>query len=111
MGRAVTKRVQHLFTKMEALSDIVNPTVKTALDSLTQRVNLTEGTPHPLDHAATVELFSYETEFLKLIYYTKDHEYLVPHLARCFENSLAFHRNVLSAPAALSVATRCTNSL
>lgn len=43
---------------------------------------------------AKMELYAYETEFLKLVYYNKNHEYLVPHLARCFENSLAFHRRL-----------------
>jgi hypothetical protein len=46
--------------------------------------------------AAEIELRSYETEFLKLIYYTEDHAYLVPHVARCFENSLAFHRQLFN---------------
>ena len=41
-----------------------------------------------------LQLYSYETEYLTLIYYTKEHEYLVPHLVRCFENSLAFHREL-----------------
>ena len=31
------------------------------------------------------------TKNLNLIYLGKQHEYVVPHLARCFENSLAFH--------------------
>jgi hypothetical protein len=44
--------------------------------------------------SAKTELYVYETEFLKLVYYNKNHEYLVPHLARCFENSLAFHREL-----------------
>lgn len=37
-----------------------------------------------------------ETENLTLIYFGKPHEYIVPHLARCFENSLAFHRNLFN---------------
>lgn len=44
--------------------------------------------------AAEIELKSHDTEFLKLLYYTEDHEYLVPHVVRCFENSLAFHREL-----------------
>ncbi|MBP7147582.1 MAG: PD40 domain-containing protein [Acidobacteria bacterium] len=41
-----------------------------------------------------LHLYSYDTEFLKVVYYSKDHEYLVPHLVRCFENSLRFHRQL-----------------
>ncbi|MDZ7359548.1 MAG: hypothetical protein ONB46_02315 [candidate division KSB1 bacterium] len=36
----------------------------------------------------------FETPNLKLIYYTKAHEYLVPHVARCFENALQFHQRL-----------------
>ncbi|GAI41671.1 unnamed protein product, partial [marine sediment metagenome] len=32
-----------------------------------------------------------ETKHLRLIYFGDAHSYLVPHVARCFENSLAFH--------------------
>ena len=35
-----------------------------------------------------------ETENLNLIYFGKLHEYVVPHLASCFENSLRFHRRL-----------------
>lgn len=35
-----------------------------------------------------------ETDNLTLIYLGKPHEYIVPHLARCFENSLAYHRRL-----------------
>lgn len=38
------------------------------------------------------ELYVLETEHLRLIYYAKAHEFLVKHVARCFENSFAFHR-------------------
>jgi hypothetical protein len=37
------------------------------------------------------QFYSLETKDLRLIYYSKAHEYVVPHLARCFENALAFH--------------------
>ncbi len=40
------------------------------------------------------QLYSRQTEQLNLIYYDKAHEYLSYHLARCFENSLAFHRQL-----------------
>ncbi|NIO02260.1 MAG: hypothetical protein GTO42_08965 [Candidatus Latescibacteria bacterium] len=36
----------------------------------------------------------YETKSLKLVYYDKDQYYVIPHLARCFENSLRFHKNL-----------------
>ncbi len=39
-------------------------------------------------------LYLYETDHLRLIYYDKHHEYIVEHLARSFENSLAFHRRL-----------------
>jgi hypothetical protein len=35
-----------------------------------------------------------ETENLRLVYYGKAHSFLVSHTARCFENSLRFHRNL-----------------
>jgi hypothetical protein len=37
---------------------------------------------------------SFETKYLRLIYYDKNHRYLIPHLARCFENSFGFHRRL-----------------
>jgi len=40
------------------------------------------------------QLQSRQTEHLNLVYYDKSHEYLSYHLARCFENSLTFHRNL-----------------
>ncbi|MCU0643867.1 MAG: hypothetical protein MUC94_06365 [bacterium] len=41
---------------------------------------------------AQVPLYSLRTKNLRLIYYDKHHSYLLPHTARCFENSLKFHR-------------------
>lgn len=35
-----------------------------------------------------------KTEDMQLIYYSKKHEYIVPHLTRCFMNSFKFHRNL-----------------
>jgi len=35
-----------------------------------------------------------ETKNLRLIYYSKGHEYIVPHLARSFENALSFHERL-----------------
>lgn len=40
------------------------------------------------------ELMSRRTEHMNLVYYDKAHEYLTYHLARSFENSLAFHRKL-----------------
>jgi len=42
------------------------------------------------------ELLSRQTEQLNLVYYAKAHEYLSYHLARSFENSLAFHRKLFN---------------
>jgi hypothetical protein len=43
---------------------------------------------------AAQELYSRRTRDLDLVYYDKAHEYLSFHLARSFENSLAFHRRL-----------------
>ncbi len=40
------------------------------------------------------QLYSLQTRDLRLLYYSKAHEYVVPHLARCFENALAFDRRL-----------------
>lgn len=37
------------------------------------------------------QLSALETEHLRLVYFSKGHEYLVPHVARCFEIALDFH--------------------
>jgi hypothetical protein len=39
-------------------------------------------------------LYFHETEHLRIIYYAKEHEYLVPHVVRSFESSLGFHRQL-----------------
>ncbi|HEX7422230.1 MAG TPA: hypothetical protein VF505_20285, partial [Thermoanaerobaculia bacterium] len=44
--------------------------------------------------AGAQELMTRQTKFLNLVYYDKAHEYLTYHLARSFENSLAFHRKL-----------------
>lgn len=41
-----------------------------------------------------VPLYSLRTKNLRLIYYDENHAYIIPHLARCFENSLSFHRKL-----------------
>ena len=35
---------------------------------------------------------SLETEYLRVVYYDEAHSYVLPHLARCFENSMGFYR-------------------
>ncbi|MFH1143626.1 MAG: hypothetical protein V1774_03695 [Candidatus Eisenbacteria bacterium] len=35
-----------------------------------------------------------ETENLRLVYYDEEHSYVVPYLARCFENSFRFHQHL-----------------
>jgi len=42
------------------------------------------------------QFHSFETPNLKLIYYSKAQEYLTPHIARCFENALQFHRRLFN---------------
>ena len=37
-----------------------------------------------------------ETENIKLLTYTKQHEYLAEHAARCFENAIRFHRRIFN---------------
>ncbi len=40
------------------------------------------------------QFYSLETKNLQLVYYDQQHQYLVPHLARCFENSFGFHQKL-----------------
>jgi hypothetical protein len=44
--------------------------------------------------SSPAQLSSLETKDLRLITYTPAHAYIVPHLAKSFENSLAFHRKL-----------------
>ncbi len=44
--------------------------------------------------SAHAQFQSFETPNLRLIYYSSAQEYLVPHIARCFENALRFHRGI-----------------
>src|SRR5512133_1452457 len=44
--------------------------------------------------SSIAQLYSYDTRNMQLIYLDQAHSYVVPHLARCFENSLAFHRHL-----------------
>src|ERR1700741_4548479 len=40
------------------------------------------------------QMYSLRTPDLRLIYYDKEHSYILSHLARCFENSMKFHRSL-----------------
>ena len=42
------------------------------------------------------QLYERETDNLRLIYYSKAHEYLVPHIVGCFENAFRFERNLFA---------------
>ncbi len=42
------------------------------------------------------QIYSLETKNLRLIYYSKAHEFIVPHLARCFENAFKFHSTLFN---------------
>ncbi len=43
---------------------------------------------------ATAQFYYLRTQDLRLIYYDKEDSYILPHLSRCFENSMKFHRNL-----------------
>ena len=43
---------------------------------------------------ARAQFQSLETDDLRLVYLRPTHAFLAPHVARCFENSLAFHRKL-----------------
>ncbi len=45
----------------------------------------------PLLHA---QLHVHQTKDLRLVYYSKAHEYVVPHIVGCFENALRFERKL-----------------
>jgi len=45
----------------------------------------------PVLHA---QLYSYQAKDLRLVYYSKAHEYVVPHIVGCFENALRFQRRL-----------------
>lgn len=42
------------------------------------------------------QLFERETDNLRLVYYSKAHEYLVPHIVGCFENAFRFERKLFA---------------
>ena len=41
-----------------------------------------------------LKLKSLRTDYLHLVYFGDQHYYIVPHLVRCFQNSLNYHRNL-----------------
>ncbi len=45
-------------------------------------------------HVAYGQLYSFRTKNMQLVYYSKAHEFVVPHIARCFENALSFHHRM-----------------
>ena len=47
-----------------------------------------------LTSALNAQLHKLETQNLTLIYLGKPHEFIVPHIARCFENALRYHHNL-----------------
>ncbi len=40
------------------------------------------------------QYYDVRTKYMNLVYYDSAHAYVVPHLTRCFENSLSFHRRL-----------------
>ena len=65
------------------------------------RLRSTPGRPPPrgaADHAAALparaQLKELETKDLRLVYFDPSLTYLTPHVGRCFENALAFHRKL-----------------
>lgn len=46
-----------------------------------------------LSHGAEAQFFARETPRLRVVYYDREHEYILPVLMRSFENSFAFHRS------------------
>ncbi len=42
---------------------------------------------------AEAQFYARETPRLRVVYYNKEHEYILPHLMRSFENSFGFHRS------------------
>ncbi len=44
--------------------------------------------------SAQLDLQFYRTEDMNVVYMDEDNSYILPHLARCFENSLGFHKDL-----------------
>jgi hypothetical protein len=58
------------------------------------RVFLVSGVLTASAHAS--DFFTLRTGAMRLVYYSKEHSFIVPHLARSFENSLRFHRRLFN---------------
>jgi len=48
------------------------------------------------DDDSGFKLRQVRTDYMRLIYLTKDHYFIIPHVTRCFENSMAFHRGMFN---------------
>ncbi len=44
--------------------------------------------------APAADFYTLQTRNMRLVYYARQHSFIVPHLARSFENSIAFHRRL-----------------
>lgn len=44
--------------------------------------------------AAAIDFYTLRTGSMRLVYYSREHAYIVPHLTRSFENAMAFHRSL-----------------
>lgn len=51
-------------------------------------------TAHPLAQEAQIKYRTIQTKDLRLYYYSEQHSYVVRHLSRCYENSIAFHKRL-----------------
>ena len=40
---------------------------------------------------AQIKFYSLETDRMRVVYYDQNHRYVIPHVARCFENSLNYY--------------------
>ncbi|HEX5131312.1 MAG TPA: hypothetical protein VFX92_02365, partial [Candidatus Krumholzibacteria bacterium] len=49
----------------------------------------------PVRSRADLGFQSVETPTLRVVYYSPEHAYIVPHLARCFENSMGFYNRFM----------------
>ncbi len=49
----------------------------------------------PAGARAQLDFQSLETKSLRVVYYDPEHAYIIPHLARCFENSMGFYHRKL----------------
>ncbi len=47
-------------------------------------------------HLSPAQFYTLQTKTLRLVYYSKAHEFLVPHVARCYENAFRFHSKLFN---------------